>query len=198
MIERRRQIQLDVELQTADLREIVFPRIEEHALEQRIGSFQRRRIAGTQLAIDFDQRFLRGLDRVLAQRQAQHHADVVAFREEDRKLGHSGIDDGSDRRLRQFVVRFDDDFAGLGIDDIGDGVGAFDIFGGNFEPLNFGLLDVIEDGFRDLLSGVKQHFLRLRMKDVFGNFQSRQCCRKHSRTASCLRWQSGRSCRTPG
>ncbi len=84
MIERRRQVQLDVELQTADLREVVLPRIEEHALEQGVGSFQCRRIAGTQLAVDFDQGFLRGLDRVLAKREAQHDADVVAFREEDR------------------------------------------------------------------------------------------------------------------
>ena len=30
-------------------------------------------------------------------------------------------------RLRQFVVGFDDDFAGIGVDDIGDGECAFEI-----------------------------------------------------------------------
>ena len=58
--------------------------------------FQCRRIAGPQLAVDFDQRFLRRLDRVLAQRLAQHDADVVALREEDRQFGNSGIDDASE------------------------------------------------------------------------------------------------------
>ena len=33
-LQRRRQIQLDVELEPADLREVVLPRIEEHAFEQ--------------------------------------------------------------------------------------------------------------------------------------------------------------------
>ena len=47
------------------------------------GRVERRRIAGTQLAVDFDQRFLRRLDRILAQRLADDRADVVALGEED-------------------------------------------------------------------------------------------------------------------
>ena len=60
-------VQLDVELHAADAREVVLARVEEHALEQLGGGVERRRIAGTQLAVDFDQRFVLRLDRVLAQ-----------------------------------------------------------------------------------------------------------------------------------
>ena len=46
-------------------------------------------------------------------------------------------------RLRQFVVGFDDDFAGVGVDDVGDGKGAFEILRDHFEPLDLRLLDVV-------------------------------------------------------
>src|SRR2546430_3255272 len=49
----------DVEFQAADAAEIVLARVEEHAAEKVGGGFERRRIAGTQLAIDFDERFFR-------------------------------------------------------------------------------------------------------------------------------------------
>ncbi len=58
VIERRIEAKLDIELQAADAAEIVLTRIEEHAAEKVRGGFKRRRIAGTQLAIDFDERFL--------------------------------------------------------------------------------------------------------------------------------------------
>ena len=49
-------VQLDVELHAADAREIVLARVEEHALEQLRGGVDGRRIARTQLAVDFEQR----------------------------------------------------------------------------------------------------------------------------------------------
>ena len=51
---------LDVELHAAHAREIVFARVEEHALEQLRGGIERRRIAGTQLAVDLDERLVLG------------------------------------------------------------------------------------------------------------------------------------------
>ena len=59
LIERSLKTQLDVELQAADFAEIVLARVEKHSVEERRGGFERRRIAGTQLAVDFDQRFFR-------------------------------------------------------------------------------------------------------------------------------------------
>src|SRR5216684_3970902 len=93
LIELRRILvfeQLDIELQPAHAREVVFPRIKEHAVEERRSGIQRRRIARTQLAIDLDQRFLRRLYRIPAKRLANHCTYVVPLREEDIQLDHAG------------------------------------------------------------------------------------------------------------
>ena len=78
--------QLDVELHAAHAREIVLARVEEHALEELGGGVERRRIAGAQLAVDFDQRFVLRLDRVLADGGRDHRAHIVALGEEDFEL----------------------------------------------------------------------------------------------------------------
>ena len=146
LLERRREIQLDVELQSAHFRKIVLARVEEHAFEEGSRSFERRRIAGAQLAINFNQSFLRRLDRVLAQRQAKNNADVVALREEDRQFRYSSIDDRTNDVLGQLVVGFNDDFACIRIDHIANCKRAFEVFRIHFEPLNLCLLDVVVHG----------------------------------------------------
>ena len=75
-------VQLDVELHAAHAREVVLARVEEHALEQLRGGVHRGRIAGTQLAVDFEQRFVLLLDAVLLERHGNDVADFVEFREE--------------------------------------------------------------------------------------------------------------------
>src|SRR5205809_242020 len=80
-----------------------------------------RRLPGTQVAIDLDQRFLRCFDGVFAKRQAEHDADIVALRKENRQFRHARVDDGTDDVLSQLVVGFDDDFAGICIHDVADG-----------------------------------------------------------------------------
>ncbi|HLB91095.1 MAG TPA: hypothetical protein VJK27_02080, partial [Terriglobales bacterium] len=49
-------VQLDVELQTADAREVVLARIKEHAFEERSRGVERRWVTRTQLAVDLNQR----------------------------------------------------------------------------------------------------------------------------------------------
>jgi hypothetical protein len=46
--------QLDVELQPAHAREVILPRVKEHAVEQRRRRVERRRISRPQLAVDLD------------------------------------------------------------------------------------------------------------------------------------------------
>ena len=92
LIETRRFLvlkQLDVELQPAHAREVILPRIEEHALEQCRRRVQRRRITGTQFAINLDQSFRWTGDRIAPQRLADHRAHVVALREEHAHLDHA-------------------------------------------------------------------------------------------------------------
>ena len=79
-------VELDVELHPANAREIVFARVEEHALEQLGRRIERRRIARTQLAVDFQQRVVLALHGVFAQRGGNDVARFVALREENFEL----------------------------------------------------------------------------------------------------------------
>ena len=86
LVERRVQLQLGVQLQPADAREVVLLRVEEHVLEERPRAVERRRIARPQAAVDLDQRLFVRVDRILLQRRRQHRADLVALGEEDLEL----------------------------------------------------------------------------------------------------------------
>ena len=163
IVERRVEPHLDVELQAADAAEIVFARIEEHAVEQVGGGFERRRIARTQLAVDFDQRFLRGADAVLVERARKHQADVVALREEDVDFGDARFG----KRLPEFggqrLVGFQQDFAGLAVDDVGDAVGAFEVGQCRANLRDLRLDQFLEEIFGDALVRADDHFSGLRI-----------------------------------
>ena len=137
-------VQLDVELHAADAREIVLARVEEHALEELGGGIERRRIAGTQLAVDFDQRFVLRLDAVLADGGRDHRTDFVALGEEDFERFDAGFDQLRKDHRRQFAVGVDHDFAGGHVDHVGDDVRAFEIVGRNFDALDLRLLNFLE------------------------------------------------------
>ena len=78
-------IELDVELQAADAREVVLARIEEHAFEERGRGVERRWVARTQLAVDLDERFLGLAHGVAAEGVRDDVAYIVALGEEDSK-----------------------------------------------------------------------------------------------------------------
>ena len=153
--------QLDVELQAAHPREVVLPRIEEHSVEQRSRGVERRRIARTQLAVDLDQRFLRRLDRIAAQRLADDRAHVVALGEEQVQFGNVGFE-----HLRQLVggqlgVGFQQHFAGGGVDHVGRNKRAFQVRGVDFDLGNLVLVDFLHHRRRDLAAGVRDLFATL-------------------------------------
>ena len=195
-------VQLDVELHAAHAREIVLARIEEHALEQRGRGIQRRRIARTQLAVDFDQRFVRRLDGVLAQRGADHVADVVALGEEDLELGR--------RRLRiillqlvggELAVGFEQHFAGRRVDDVGGGECAFQIGGVDFDLGDLRLAEFPSEPMVVILRpecAISSPPLSLM---ACASFRPSRCVGvsipdHSSSAASCLAARCGRRCRT--
>src|SRR4029077_21048310 len=126
-LQRSFQTKFDIELQPADFTEIVFARIEEHSVEKRGSRLERWRIAGAQLAVNLDQRLARGADGVFVERARNDHTGIVSIGEEDI--------DGSDARLRQCspdlrskgLIGFEQNFARLAIDQIGNGVSAFQV-----------------------------------------------------------------------
>ena len=127
VIQWRVQAHLDVELQAADAAEIVLAGVKEHAPEKVRGRLQRGRIAGTQLAVNFDQRFLGRTDRILVQRAREHQADVVALRKEHVHFGDAAFGKRLPELGGQRLVGFEQDFPSLAIDDIGDAVGPLQV-----------------------------------------------------------------------
>ncbi len=126
-------VQLDVELQTADAREVVLARIEEHAFEQRGRGVERRRVAGTQLAVDLDERFLRLAHGVAAQGVGDDVADVVALGEEDFERGDAGLHDLVQLVGGELLVGFVEQLAGGHVDHVGGSHRAFELAGLHFD-----------------------------------------------------------------
>ena len=145
-------VQLDVELHAAHARKIVLARVEEHALEQLGGGVERRRVAGPQLAVNFDQAFVLRFDRVLADGGGNHRAHVIAFGEEDFEIVDAGFEQLGECRGRQLAVGVDQDFTRGHVDHVGHDVGAFQIVGGDFHPLDFVFLDFLVQAGRHLLA----------------------------------------------
>jgi hypothetical protein len=85
-------VELDVELEAADAREVILARVEEHAFEERSRGVKGRRIARAQLAVNLDEGFFRLADGIAAQGVGDDIAHVVALGEEDIDGGDAGFD----------------------------------------------------------------------------------------------------------
>ena len=129
-------VQLDVELQAADAREVVLARIEEHAFEQRRSGVQRRRVAGTQLAVDLDQRFLGLAHGVAAKRVGDDVAHVVALGEEDLDGGDAGLENLVQLVGGELLVGLVEQLAGGQVDHVGGGHRAVELGGLNLDRVD--------------------------------------------------------------
>src|ERR1700730_3278649 len=163
VVERRVQTHLDVELQAAHTAEIVFARIEKHSAAKIGGRFERRGVAWTQLAINLDQSFFRGADGVLVQSTGKDQSDVVALREENIHFSDAGFGKRLPEVSGQRLVGFEQDFAGLAIDDVGDAVSAFEIGERRANLRNFGLDQFLEEVVGDALVRADNHFFGFRI-----------------------------------
>ena len=167
LVERSLQAQLDVELQAAHFAEIVFAGVEEHSVEQRSRGFQRWRIAGTQLAINLDQRFLRSANGVLLKRAAHHDSYVVAVGEGNVHFRDSSFGNRSEHLGRERLVGFEQNFAGLSVHQLADGDGAFQIGWSNFHLRDARLAQLLEKRLGNALVRANQSFAGLGMLDFF-------------------------------
>ncbi len=143
-------VDLDVELHAAHAREIVFARVEEHALEQLRGRVQRGRVARTQLAVDLQQRVVLRLHRVLLERRRDHGSRVVPLREEQLEAFDLALQQLADARGGQLLVGFEQHLAGAHVHDVGRYVGPFQIVGRDLDLLDLGLLNFLEQAGGDL------------------------------------------------
>ena len=133
------QAEFVVHLHAADLGQVVAFGVEKQVVEQLLGGFQRRRIAGTQALVNLDHRFLLRADLVLHQRFAQRLADGQRFGAQD----IDGVDFGLGQLFDHFLVdllrRFEDDFAGLLVDHVIGRVFADQVLGAHAEFFHVGV-----------------------------------------------------------
>ena len=147
-------VQLDVELQAAYAREVIFARVEEHPVEQRRRRVERRRIAGAQLAIDFDQRFLRSLHRIALQGLADDRTHIVALGEEQGHFHDARVENLRNLVAGQLGVGFEHDFAGGGVDDVTGSPRTFEVGDVDFDLGDLRLLNILQNLRIDLAAGV--------------------------------------------
>ena len=151
-------VELDVELEAAHAREVVLARVEEHAFEESGGRVECRRVTRPQLAVDFDERLFRLVDRIALERVGDDVAHVVAIGEEDFEAGCAAGQHLVQAIGGELDIGFDDHFAGVGIDNVGRGERAIE-----FGRLNLDLIDGrsaqrLERVRGDLAAGVRDLF----------------------------------------
>ena len=142
-------------------------------MEQCRRRVERRRIAGTQLAVDFDQRFLRRLHRIALQGLADHRAHVVALREKQAHLDHAGIENFRNLIGSELGIGLEHDFAGRGVDDVAGSPCPFEIGNVDFDFADLCLLNIFQNLGVDLAAGVRDLVAGL-VLDAVGQFHPQQ------------------------
>ena len=127
LVDRHLGVQLDVELEAADPREVVALGVEEHAVEERARALQGRRIARPHAAVDLDQRLLGVLGRVLGERVRERRAGQLPVGEEDLDRGVVAAVEPLLDVLGDQLVGLEDHLAGVEVDDVGDEEGALEL-----------------------------------------------------------------------
>ncbi len=114
----RREAEPRVHFDTADRRQIIALRVEEQAVEQRLGRFQGRRLARAHHAVDVDQRVLTGRILVDRKRAADVGTDADVIDVEHRQLLDAAGGQLCKRRAGDLVAGLEINLASLFIDQI--------------------------------------------------------------------------------
>jgi hypothetical protein len=133
LLDRHLGVELDVELEAADAREVVALGIEEHAVEERAGALQRRRVAGTHAAVDLDQRLLGVAGGVLGQRVGEDGAGELPLGEEQLDGRRLAVLQPRREVVGHGRVGLEDHLAGVEVDDVGEEGAALELGGGERE-----------------------------------------------------------------
>ena len=111
-----------------------------------------RRIAGAHLAINLEQSVDWFSDRVLLECLCDDNSDIVAFREKDREVLDSGLNNFLKLRRGDLIIRFDDNFAGFSVDHIGSGISTFELGRIHLDFADVCLTQTFQRSPRDLFS----------------------------------------------
>ncbi len=127
LLDRHLGVELDVELEPADAREVVALGVEEHAVEKGARALQRWRVTGAHAPVDLDQRLLGVGGRVLLEGVGQDVAAQLPIGEEDLEIVDLATLDGRLDVFGHDVVGLEQHLAGVEVDHVGDEVGAIEV-----------------------------------------------------------------------
>src|SRR5216684_1748899 len=168
LLERLVDGELVVQLEPADLGQVVALGVEEQVDEEVGGRLQRGRIARAQAAVDLHDRLFRRGDLVGHQRVAQERPDVQVVDEEHLELVDAALAQLLDLLLGDLLVALQQDLAGVLVHhvagaDLGDQL--LDVEG---QRANLRLLQLLDRPAGELAVLLDDHFAGLRVLDVPG------------------------------
>ncbi len=174
ILERLVDLELVVQLQAADLREVVALGVEEQVVEQCERGLGRGWVTRAQAPVDLHDRLVGRRQLVGDQRVAQVAADVEPVDEQHLERGDAVIAQLVELGLGHFLVALQEHFAGVLVDHVvrGDLADDFGHFGRQL--LDLGVLQLLDGGLGELAVLLDQDLARLRVPDVAGGALARK------------------------
>ena len=137
-------VELVVQLEAADLREVVALRVEEQVVEERLRGLERGGIARAEPAVNFHDRVFGRLDLLGEQRVAEVGADVETVDEQDLERLDARFAKLLELVARHFLVDLEDDLAGLLVDDVVRRDLADELLGIDRHAIDLGFLELLD------------------------------------------------------
>ena len=159
-------LELVVELEAADARQVVALGVEEQVVEQRLRRIERRLIARAQAAIDLHDRLVGALELVGEQRVAEVRADVEVVDEQDLDALDAALAQLVELGLGQLLVALEEHFAGRLVDDVLRRDLADELVEIDRQQVDARLLQLADRALGELAVLLDQDFLGLRVLDV--------------------------------
>ncbi len=166
VVERLLDPELVVELEPADLGEVVPLGVEEQVDEQVRRRLRRRRITRAQAAVDLHDRLLGRGDLVLHERVAERREHVQVVDEEDLELADVPLAELLELGLGDLLVHLEEDLAGRLVDDVLGGDLGVDLLRLDGQRLQLRRLELLDRALGVLPVLLDDDLVRLRIADV--------------------------------
>src|SRR5208282_2991656 len=174
LLERHINLELVIELEAPDFRQVVALGVEEQVVEEGGRGFLRRRIAGTQAAVDLDYGFFGRAELVLRQRQAQRTAAGGLLGEQHFDLFYGVRLELLEGFFGEILVGANQHLAGGGIDDIVRRDAADNLVECDRNFADLRLLHRAHDGFVELAALARDDLARLGILNVAADPRTEQ------------------------
>ena len=173
-VERLLEAELEVQLEAADLGQVVALGVEEQVAEQVGGRLGRRRITRAQAPVDLHDRLLGRLDLVQHQRLTQVGTHVEVVDEEDLELLDVALEELVDLLLRDLLVALEDDLTGVLVHHVVGGHLGEELVRVDGERLHLRRFELLDGGAGELAVLLDDDVARLRLDVARGALTGQQ------------------------